>query len=260
MGTFSNYAEEKLLNHALKNTEFTVPSNIYVALSTADPGETGGTIAEPSGNNYARVQCNTWDAAASRASANTGAITFPQASGSWGTITHFAIFDHITAGNFLGSGELTLSKAIVSGNIPSFAAGDFDISLTTGGISDYLAEALIDHILKTTAYTQPTHIYVGLSTADPTDDGSGLAEPSGDNYSRVLCDDWDNWDTGVVDNTNAITMPTASGNWGTIAYTALFDADTAGNMLFYGAVSPSQAVTANDYMEWAAGGFDLSLD
>jgi hypothetical protein len=53
--SFSNYLENKLLDHAFRNTSYTPPSAVYVALSTADPGEDGSTIAEPSGNNYARV-------------------------------------------------------------------------------------------------------------------------------------------------------------------------------------------------------------
>lgn len=129
MGSFSNYLENKLLDHVFKVASFTVPTNIYIALSTADPTDSGGSIAEPSGNNYARTVMNSWDAAASGATANTSTITFPTASGSWGTITHFAIFDAITVGNMLAHGSLTVSKAVTSGDTPRFNAGEIDITL-----------------------------------------------------------------------------------------------------------------------------------
>jgi hypothetical protein len=105
---------------------------LYIALSTADPGEDGSTIAEPSGNGYARVatSASTWDAAASGAITNGAAITFPTATGSWGTITYAAMFDALTSGNFMGSGALTESQAITTDQIARFAAGAFDITLT----------------------------------------------------------------------------------------------------------------------------------
>lgn len=129
MGSFSNYLENKILDHFLKTISFTVPSNVYVALSTADPTDAGSGIAEPSGNNYARTVCNTWNAASGGATANTGAVTFPTASGSWGTISHFALFDAITSGNMLAHGTVVTPKAVGSGDTPTFPAGDIDITL-----------------------------------------------------------------------------------------------------------------------------------
>lgn len=128
MGSASNYLENEVLDHVLKVGSFTVPSNIYVALSTADPTESGGSIAEPAGNNYSRVQCNTWDAASGGATANTSVITFPTPSGSWGTVTHFALYDASSAGNMLFYGALAASKSVGAGDTPSFAAGALQIT------------------------------------------------------------------------------------------------------------------------------------
>ena len=82
MGSLSDYAEGKLLDHVLKVAAFTVPTNIYIALSTADPLDDGSGLTEPSGGAYARVLCNTWDTAASRKTANTNQANFPAATGS----------------------------------------------------------------------------------------------------------------------------------------------------------------------------------
>lgn len=48
----------------------------------------------------------------------------------------------------------------------------------------YLENALLNHAVNKSAYTPPTTVYVGLSTADPGDDGTGLAEPAGNGYAR----------------------------------------------------------------------------
>lgn len=128
---FADYLELKILDHITGKTSFTKPT-CYVGLSTADPGEDASGLAEPSGNGYARVATAgaDWEAAASGATQNANAITFPTASGSWGTLTHFALFDTLTSGNMLASGALTSPQAITTNQIARFAAGALDITLT----------------------------------------------------------------------------------------------------------------------------------
>jgi hypothetical protein len=60
---------------------------------------------------------------------NDVAITFPTASASWGTVTHFGVFDASTAGNLLYWGALSVSKAVGSGDTASFAIGELDVTL-----------------------------------------------------------------------------------------------------------------------------------
>ncbi len=130
-----------------------------------------------------------------------------------------------------------------------------------GGFSDYWENKILDHIFGKGNYTPPT-IYVGLSTSDPTDDGSGLAEPSGDAYARVQtsASDWNAASNGSLDNVSDITFAQATGNWGTITHFALFDAATAGNMLAHGALSQSKAIGESDTARFEAGDLDISLD
>lgn len=130
MGSFSDYAENKVLDHIVGKASFTMPT-VYVGLSTADPTDDGSGLAEPSGNAYARVQtaAGDWQSASGGATQNVNALTFPEATGSWGTITHFALFDAASAGNMLAHGALTVPKAIGSGDTARFAAGDLDLTL-----------------------------------------------------------------------------------------------------------------------------------
>jgi hypothetical protein len=130
-----------------------------------------------------------------------------------------------------------------------------------GGFSDYWENKILDHIFGKGSYTTPT-IYVGLSTADPTDDGSGLAEPSGNGYARTQtsASDWNAASNGSLDNASDITFAQATGSWGTITHFALFDAATAGNMLAHGVLSQSKTIVNSDTARFQAGDLDISLD
>lgn len=130
MGSLSNYLKNKLLDHIVGKTSYTMPTNIYIALSTADPGEDGSGIAEPVGNNYSRVQTTgaTWTAASGGATTNTADIIFPEPSGSWGTISHVAIFDAPTGGNMLAYDDVPTPKSFGAGEIPRIAAGEFTLN------------------------------------------------------------------------------------------------------------------------------------
>lgn len=128
--SFADYLENKILDHITGKTAYTKPT-AYIGLSTADPTDDASGLAEPSGNNYSRVTTSgsDWSAASSGATSNATVLTFPEASGSWGTVTHFALFDATSGGNMLAYGELTSSQSITNGKIPRFSIGELDIAL-----------------------------------------------------------------------------------------------------------------------------------
>lgn len=130
MASFTDYTENKVLDHVVGKTAFTMPT-AYVALFTAAPSDAGGGT-EVTGGAYARVATTgaTWAAAAAGATENAAAINFPTPTASWGTVTHFALMDAATVGNMLGWAPLTTSQAIGSGNTVSFAIGALDITLS----------------------------------------------------------------------------------------------------------------------------------
>jgi hypothetical protein len=143
MSAMTDYLENKLVDHIFRNTSYTVPSTIYLALFTAAPSDAGGGT-EVSGGSYARVQVgpsvSAWlstNGATSGASSGTSGqtsnaadSTFPAPTANWGTVTHFAIFDAVTAGNMLFWGALTASKVINNGDAaPKFLAGALTVTL-----------------------------------------------------------------------------------------------------------------------------------
>ena len=134
MGSKSNYLENEILDHVLGGGDYTRPATVYVGLWTSalDDTSDGSTAGEVSGGSYARVSvtndATNWPAASGGAKSNGTAITFPQATALWGTVTHFAILDAVTAGNILYHGALTTSKTVESGDTAEFAVGDLDIT------------------------------------------------------------------------------------------------------------------------------------
>jgi len=135
MSGFSEYYANKIIDHMLRGVAFTPPATIYVALFTAVTGlEANNPTAEVSGGAYARVAV-TLSAASGRITANSGAVTFVEASANWGTVTHLALVDHIsnvnwgTGVNVLEWNVATVAKAVNTGSVASFAIGDIDVTV-----------------------------------------------------------------------------------------------------------------------------------
>jgi hypothetical protein len=126
MVALTDYFENTIINHMLRNQSFTPASTLYLGLFTVAPGETGGGT-EVSGGGYAR-QSFTLTAASGGASSNTADIVFGPATANWGTIVAVAIFDASTGGNMLMYGNLTTSKTVNSGDVFKILAGDLDIT------------------------------------------------------------------------------------------------------------------------------------
>lgn len=134
-----------------------------------------------------------------------------------------------------------------------------------GSFSDYLEDALLDHIFGTgegqsLVYAQPAK-WVALCTTEPTDvsTGSNIAEPSSPSYGRVRVHTWDESSGGATENTGDITFGTASADWGTILSFAICDAETAGNVLAYGDLTISKSVQSGDTPKFASGDLDITL-
>lgn len=127
MSALSNYLENALINAVLRNTSYTSPAQVYLALHTADPTE-AGTGTEVSGGSYAR-QAITFGEPTDGSSSNTAAINFPVATADWGTITHFSIRDAATAGNSLFYGAWQTPKTIETSDQFVVAIGNLTVTL-----------------------------------------------------------------------------------------------------------------------------------
>ncbi len=126
MSALSDYAENKVLDAIGANATFTAPSAVYLGLSTGSLGDdNSGT--ELTGNNYSRVAVS-FGAASSGTMSNDAAIEFAAATGSWGSVSHWALYDASSSGNQLVHGAFTAAKTIASGDVLKIATGDLDIT------------------------------------------------------------------------------------------------------------------------------------
>lgn len=125
--------------------------------------------------------------------------------------------------------------------------------------SDYLENKIIDHIFRATAFTAPSALYIALFTAAPSDSGGGT-EVTGGSYARAQHDpsttNWRNTQNsgtgastgtgGATANAATVTFPTPSANWGLVTHFGVFDAPTAGNLLYHGPLSQSKTINNGD--------------
>jgi hypothetical protein len=137
-GSLNDYLELKLLEELTGKTAFTMPT-VYIALSRADPGESGAGVDEPAIGSlgYARIQtvAANWGTAAAGAIANAQLLAYAEATGSWGVLTHWIAYDAPTGGNPLFYGTIDYQgtptpKTISGGDTASFAIGALGVTLT----------------------------------------------------------------------------------------------------------------------------------
>ena len=128
MAEMSNYLENALVNATLRNTSYTSPATVYVALYTTDPTD-ADTGTEVSGNGYAR-QSVTFSAPSNGATSNSSAVEFPQATGSWGTVAYIGLRDASSSGNLLYHTALDASKTIATGDVFRIAIGSLTVTLS----------------------------------------------------------------------------------------------------------------------------------
>lgn len=124
-GNLSNYLENKVLDHILGTTSYTMPATPFLALYTVAPTDsTSGT--EVTGGSYSRKSVS-FSAASSGTATNSANVDFtgmPTA-----TVVAVAVCDASTGGNILVYGSLTSSKTVTSGDTLRIASGDLSISL-----------------------------------------------------------------------------------------------------------------------------------
>lgn len=147
-----------------------------------------------------------------------------------------------------------------------------------GNLSNYAEKAILEHSVGRVAWTMPS-VYVGLFTTLPTDATTSYTsiEPTiagspstGSGYQRkqiVAGTTSGTWGAGqltgsttTITNDAAITFNTALSSWGTIVGVGLFDAASAGNLLWWGPLTATKTVSTGDVFQFGIGALSLSLD
>ena len=120
-------------------------------------------------------------------------------------------------------------------------------------ISNYAELKILEHTTGTTAWTIPTDVYVQLHTGDAGEDGTSNAATEDTRKEAA----WAAASSGSI-ATSATLEWTNVAATETYSHWSLWDASTAGNCLWTGALSSSAAVTAGDTFQITT--LTLSLD
>lgn len=125
-------------------------------------------------------------------------------------------------------------------------------------MSNYLENALLDHLHGAATYTTPSALYVALFTS-ATDDTGGGTEVSGGGYVRQSVT-FGPSSGGQASSNVVVSFPKATTNWGVVTHAAIMDASTGGNMLVHGALNSSREIKANDQLKFESGDITNKLD
>ena len=109
--SISNYAELKILEHTTGKTAWTMPTNVYIKLHTADAGEAGTSSAASETTRKVAA----WATASSGSIATSATLEWTNVAATE-TYTHWSMWDALTAGNCLWTGALSSSAAVTAGD------------------------------------------------------------------------------------------------------------------------------------------------
>jgi hypothetical protein len=115
-----------------------------------------------------------------------------------------------------------------------------------------VANDILDHLLRTAAWTQPPAIYVSLHTADPGVTGANEHGATGA-YARVAHASWDVAASGSAANNGTVTFPTATAAWTEVTHFGIWDASSAGNFLIGGVLDTPRTAAEDDVLRFADG-------
>jgi len=121
--------------------------------------------------------------------------------------------------------------------------------------TNYLRQAVANHVLKGVIYTPPSVRYLALFVITPTASLAGT-EVSGGSYARQSCT-FVTPVLGVSSNSLIITFSIPTADWGLVEGVGLFDASTGGNMLYFGSLGTPRTVWTGDDMYFPSGYFNL---
>ncbi len=266
MSNLTNHAENALVDQ-LRGEDMTLPTDWHVALGSAG-SETG--ITEITGTGYARQavarSLTAWSGTqgdgttlpstgTSHTTSNNAAVDYGTAGSAWGSATHIGLFDASTAGNCWVWYELPDPMTIGNGDPVSIDASTIRLRFgLAGGMSDYLANKLIDLMFRDEAYTWPASLSAAYCTTSPSNSARGT-EPGVGGYARVAIASslaaWSGTQAagstvastgtgGRTSNNAAITFPLPTADQGAIGWVMLLDGSN--NMLFWHALASIRSI------------------
>lgn len=251
--------ESSLLDLVLRNASFTPPASIHLGLLTGFDGGDGATFEEVAGAGYAR-QPLAFNPPSNTLVNNAAPIRFPESLENWGRVTHGGLFGAATGGMPLLWLPFASPLDLRQGDVARIPAGSLTVQLA-GAVSVALAQAMLNHVLRGGSWTPIAAIHAGLLTSYTND--IAFAEPVGGGYARrpvVFAPPSDVGDATRCVNSAAVAFPRAESDWPEVTHLALFDAPSAGRLLWRGPLTSPRTVEADRALTFPPGSIDVRLD
>ena len=113
-------------------------------------------------------------------------------------------------------------------------------------MSNFLENALVNHVFRNTTYAQAGTLYLALYSTDPTDADIG-SELSGLGYTRKIVSFIAPVD-GSTSNDADIVFPAATADWPTITHIGIRDLSSGGNLIMHQALTtPVDVLNTNNF-------------
>lgn len=127
----TTYFLNRVMGNVFKTqTSPALPEKVYLGLSTSAPDIDGSGVTEPLASaGYERVELNSLSVPANGVITNESAISFPESSASWGTVTHFALYDAPVNGNLLMFNVLSQARSVETATIVMVKTGSLKLTL-----------------------------------------------------------------------------------------------------------------------------------
>ena len=243
------YLRNKILDHLFGGVPFSPITTLYFGYMTGSPSPSGPG-SEPAGGGYARVgvvnDTTAFPTTATKIKTLATEIVFPKASTNQGSIVAVGAWDSPGSGNLLCWWDLPSPKVIDANMKMSIPAGALELSIpTTGGLSAYVKNKLLNHVFGGVLFNTIPLIYAGYMTTSPTETTAGT-EPGTAGYSRVSFNNtlsmFPAGATGVKRNALQVNFPESSGDQGTVTHVGFWDAMTGGNFLAYYSVTAKNII------------------
>lgn len=242
----TNYLELKLAEAIVNNIPYTAGTSLYLALHTSPPTETGAWAEVPIINGYTR-ELITFSSVSDTVHKLNSEVVFTASGGSWGTITHYSIWDAASAGNSLIYGELNVPYTISDLASITFEVDNFRIS-STGSLISATDKSLIDAVTSNVSYASGSvSFYMSLHSGSPGVTGNSNELPPVGGYSRLS--------PSLDISSNTIRLSTAlkftatGSSWGTV--TDYVIRSTTGDPIFSGTLDSARTIADGDTLNFA---------
>lgn len=125
------------------------------------------------------------------------------------------------------------------------------------GKTDYFENAVLNTLRNVSLAV--ANVFVALFTTLPGEDGANGVEVSGGDYARQAVT-FSVPAGGSTANSTDVLFPQATADWGLVVGFGLYDALTAGNLLYFNNLTTSKQIDAGDQLKFPAGQLTVTED